>query len=70
MAMGGFMFILKKISGAFKTLAFAIVLGYMVAWHNVYREDQKMVADMAITIEDQEEDQDEQDDRNFYIRIY
>lgn len=31
---------------------FAVLVGYMIAWHNVYKEDQKLAVDIAITVED------------------
>ena len=51
------MFILSKVLHLIRMLVFAVVLGYMIAWHNVYREDQKMIVDIAITIEHEDEDQ-------------
>jgi hypothetical protein len=44
--------LLKQLLKGTRRIAWAILVGYMIAWHNVYKEETKMPQDIVISIEE------------------
>lgn len=47
--------VVKKLLRILRIALFAVVIGYMIAWHNVYKQDQKLAVDIAISVEEDDQ---------------
>ncbi|AHM63276.1 hypothetical protein D770_25155 [Flammeovirgaceae bacterium 311] len=48
------MWILKRIGILFKRLFWAVCLAYMVTWHNVYKDDDRILHDIELSTEEEQ----------------
>ena len=49
--------LLQSIGRFFKRLFIAICIAYMVAWHNVYKEDDRILHEIELSMEEDQTDQ-------------
>lgn len=49
--------LLRSIGRFFKRLFIAICIAYMVAWHNVYKEDDRILHEIELSMEEDHTDQ-------------
>ena len=52
---------MKDILHFLRRLLWAILVGFMIAWHNVYHQDDKLCEDTNIHVVIMEEEEDEDD---------
>ena len=50
---------LRTLFRMLRRILWALIVGFMVAWHNVYKQDDMLRNDTHFRIEAQEEDKDE-----------